>query len=275
MSATPPPFPDNSYPQSNSQSQGVPCPPNPPQNTEQQSGGADLGETEVIMRTPHSPDEHRSPGQNVMPDLDETAVITPQRHRSQNGVRTPASRKNNSGLIWLAGGIAVLIAGVAIAAYCFFGESSPKRTYDYEAPVAAEVASEEVAPEEAVEGPVEAPVSGEVDSKSVVAWKNGSNLLSGVFQGSKKSMDFIVRTEYSSADGRFQNTVMELDNAATIIRLTTATVSTDGTVIYMSGQSSLGNVHIEASAQPHSNVFKGTMEFDNEQGACILTLSSK
>ncbi|MBD5231445.1 MAG: hypothetical protein HDS66_04740 [Bacteroidales bacterium] len=178
------------------------------------------------------------------------------------------AHSNRGSIIWLVAGGIVLVAGICLAIYLLTNNEDASKAADY-------ARAEEVLIEQGKEAGVERHVepSSAAPAQDMVGWVDGSNTLSGEYSADGRKVGFTISVTYQASTSRLQNAVISVADDGASMRLDTATISTDGTVLYLSGASALGNVHIEAVYSNDSKAFEGDMDLNGTKGECSLKLT--
>lgn len=233
------------------------------------------------MATP--PDTNR---QNIMPD-----PVPPRQNPSTPGRQdSHATRminpsdydygtrkeKKSTLVIWIIGGILLLLGAAAIAYVFIAGKddkaaSDKKYAYDMkDAAPAEEPAETDIPAEEAYERrPADGP---KVASKAGTPWREGHNVLVGSFSYEGSKYGFTVTLDYSSATGRVTNATYEAHGYGKPAAIATAVLSNDGSVLYLKGNVSGNDLKIDVAAPKGSGTFAGTYMHGSHSGGCTLTI---
>lgn len=260
--ATPPPFPGT--PAGNSSEVPVnpptpaapPAPDNTPESTPESA--PEIPEAPKAPTPPEAPAFTGSQGAAVQP-------------------ANPGRKKNNTTLIIIIViAVVLLLAGAGVGLFFYLSKKAVDRVYDYHEEL-TELAEEfddfddinEDFHEQVIE---EVPVVEEEVYAEENVWKDGRNVLIGtfVYQGSKYG--FTITLDYHISTGRITNATYEAHGYGKASKLSVATLSSDCTALYLSGQASGTETMIDVTASPGSSTYTGNMIRGDHAGECTLTL---
>lgn len=199
----------------------------------------------------------------------ETRIIS--QHRDKRGGRDSGDTTR----IILIVAITLIVVFLSVAAYFFFVADKP--TEDLDAKFNYDDDIEEVAvphDTEQATAPEYAPDEQRMPTPHAThnVWKDGRNILSGtfIFQGARYG--FTVTLNYSSGTGRATDVTYEAAGYGEVSKLSSATISSDGTVLYIRGTASGSTCEISATAHAGSRTFSGDMTRGDHVGTCTMTL---
>lgn len=165
------------------------------------------------------------------------------------------------------------MVAIIAAVVCFFiyTKSNSDNAAATEQVVVKEMPEAEEIPVE-TEEPAQAELPAPAPSAAPGVLHDGYNAFAGTFNYKGAKYGFTVTFNYDAATGSAYGATYEADGYGGVSRLTSVSVSPDGTGITLRGGASGSGTDIRVSAAPGSSRYSGSMTRGTHVGTCTMTL---